>query len=1121
MKNTLRLFLTGAIAALALGLSIPLGAQSVHGIVSEKSTGEPVVGAALMIKGTSTGVSSDADGSYSLPAKEGDVIVCQFFGFKTIETTVGKEAVVNFIMEDDTQTLEQSVVVGYGTLKKTQLVGAVENLDGSALENRVNSDVTRSLQGQVAGLNIIQTDGKPNHSGSIYIRGNSTTYHTRKDATYATGETRSIGSGSGALVLIDGVEGTLSSVNPDDIETIAVLKDASSAAVYGARGAFGVILVTTKKPSEDRITVNYSGAFTMNERIIKWEDGIEDDPLTWARSFVEFYKGASRNPSADGTFPAILGSGSHINMPFSQEYLDELTRRAAGGYKNPVAVDENGTYIYYGNNNWVREMYTPHHFTQTHNLSVSGSGKRVSASLSGRIYDQGNIYKVGNENYRSYNIRSKVAIKITPWLTLDNNTSLNSYTYTQPYYDSGKPVIAHLIDYVAAPMFVAYNPDGSPTWAGLESGYVRFQQGNDFQTDRNLNIVTSTGLDVQILKDVLKIRGDFSYKATRFQRDRVGTPSSYSTAVGSYTDYITQESSFKSRWNQTTDYWQANIVATWTPKLGDSHDLNIVAGWNAENRDYLYARLLRYGLLYPTRPSFELMDGMDNSIYNDYTSDYAVAGFFGRVNYTLLCRYILEVSARYDGSSKFPAGKQWAFFPSASLGWRISEEPWLKGAKSWLDNLKLRANIGALGNANVSPYRFLESIGAGKTGILIDGSRTSYTGSPSIVPDNLTWERVTTYDIGLDWDILRSRLSFSGDYYVRNNTDVIISGTELPGIYGASAPDGNYGSIQTKGWELSLAWRDQFNLGGKPFSYSIKGSLWDSRTWVTEYKSISGTVFDYYKGKELGEIWGFRTDGIFMSNAEALNWAIDTFHRNGNYDGPELAGDLKFLDLNGDGRITAGAGTLDDHGDLAVIGNTTPHLQFGVNLDMNWNGIGLSLFFQGVGHRDWYPEVESGLFWGQYNRPYSALLKTQEGDNAVKIDYNTSNWVVTNADKNPYWTRQVTYAANRNMGPLSFENDHYLQNCAYVRLKNATLSYTLPQKVSKRLHLQKIRFYLTGENLLTFSPLYKHTKMFDPEGIESGDSDFGGASATGLNGVGNGYSYPMLKSYTIGINLTF
>ena len=1072
--------------------------------------------AGVVVKNSTRGAIADLDGHYEISASPSDTLVCEMIGYNRVEIPVSGRAVIDFLLEEETEMLEQSIVVGYGTLKKTQLVGAVENVDGKSLNDRVNTSITRSLQGQVAGLNIIQTDGKPTHSGSVYIRGNSTSYHTRSSANDAQGSTYTIGTGSSALVLIDGVEGDLSQVNPDDVETIAVLKDASSAAVYGARGAFGVILVTTKKASEEKVTVNFASSVSLNERIVKWEDGIETDGYTWAKSFVEFYQGKDRTPSSSGTYPSDL----HRIMPFSQEYMDELARRAQTGYKNPVAVDENGNYLYYGSTNWLKMFYTPYHLSNTHSLSVSASGKKVSASLSGRYYNQGSIYKIGKEDYNTFFLRGKIGVKLNDWVSLDNNTSMYKRNYRQPFFSSAKPVIAELIDYSAIPLFVPSNPDGSHTIISAENGYWKFKDGRDYQDEETVTVTTATGMDLSLIKDVLKFRADFSYKVTRLNRDRVETPSEYSTSWGTFTDQVRQESSYKSRWMYDTNYWTSNAVLTWTPKLGESHSLNMVAGWNAEDYQYKYYRLYRTGILAPDYPSFELMDGMENNIYDDYQSNYSIVGLFFRANYSLLRRYIFEFSARYDGSSKFPNNDKWAFFPSGSFGWRLSEEPFMKWAKGWMDNFKLRANVGSLGNANVSPYRFIEKVGVNTSSILIDGSKVSYAGMPSVVPESLTWEKVVTYDAGMDFDLLKSRLSFSGDYYVRNNDDVIIAGPQLPGVYGTSSPNGNYGKIQTRGWEMSLSWRDEIPLAGKPLVYSVKGSLWDSRTWVLEYNNTTGNIFTFYKGKELGEIWGFRTAGIFMSNSEADNWVIDDFHKNGD-NFREYAGDLKFVDLNGDGRIGVGAGTLDDHGDLDRIGNMTPRYQYGLNMDFNWNGIGLSVFFQGVGKRDWYPECESGLFWGQYNRPYSALIKTHEGDNAVRIDYSTSDWKVVNADKNPYWTRQVTYSANRNVGPLTYENDHYLQSIAYLRLKNASLSYNFPESVVKRLGMGALRVYITGENLLTFSPLYRHTELFDPEGVESGDSDFNGSAATGLYGVGNGYSYPLLKSYTMGVNITF
>jgi len=1087
----------------------------ISGVVTDAKNHEPVPGAAVMVKGSTRGIAVGADGKYSLQAKEGETLVCQLFGYKTIETVVGRGKVIDFALEEDHEVLDQAVVVGYGTLKKTQLVGAVENLSGEALEDRINPSITRTLQGQIAGLNIVQIDGKPNHSGEIHIRGNSNSYRTRTSAGKAAGSTRGIGTGTGALVLVDGVEGSLSQVNPDDVETVAVLKDAASASVYGARGAFGVILVTTKKPQTDRVSVNYSTAFTMNQRIIKWEDHIVSDGLEWATAFVDFFTGNDRTPTSSGTFPNAV---NNISGTFSEAYYERLKEHAANGYADPVVVNDKGSYEYYGNTNWLKLFYTKRHYSQTHNLSINAASKRISYSLSGRFYGQGNIYKIGNENFETYNLRQKAAVKLTDWATIDNNTSFFKDYYNQPFFAYNMPFLRN-IEHRGQPLFVPANPDGTHTRWGEDTGYWRFVEGDDYQESSSINFVTTTGLELQLIKDVLKVRGDFSYKARRYECDRVRTPSEYSMAPGKTTESIKQEDSYKSRWRNNTNYWSTNIVATWTPKLGENHDLNVVGGWNMENNKYTNFRVQRKGILYDSLPSYELMDGVDDS-FDDYSSDYSIAGAFGRVNYTFLKRYIFEVAARYDGSSKFPTDKQWGFFPSASVGWRLSEEPFMDWSDGWLDNFKIRANVGTLGNANISPYTFLETMGVKKSGMLFDGQKVSYTSVPSIVPDDLTWEKVTTYDIGLDWDVLKSRLSFSGDYYVRTNTDVIITGPELPGVFGASAPRGNYGKLETKGWEISLSWRDQIKLYGKPLTYSVKGSLWDSNTWVRKYNNPNGNIYAAaYKDQKLGDIWGFRTDGYFLSNEEANNYSKDTFHKNGN-NFQAFAGDLKFIDLNGDGKITTGAATLSDHGDLDIIGNETPHYQFGLNFDFDWNGIGLSLFFQGVGHRDWYPANESGFFYGMYNRPYGFLLKDQTGNNYVHVDYGTENWTVTNVDKKPYWTRRVGYAANRNVGPLSYENDYYLQNAAYVRLKNLTVSYTLPAKLTKKVHLNKVKFYLSGENLFTWSPLYKHTDMFDPEGIVSGDTDFGGDSS-GLDGVGEGYAYPMLKSYTFGINLSF
>ena len=453
----------------------------------------------------------------------------------------------------------------------------------------------------------------------------------------------------------------------------------------------------------------------------------------------------------------------------------------------------------------------------------------------------------------------------------------------------------------------------------------------------------------------------------------------------------------------------------------------------------------------------------------------------------------------------------------------------MKWSKNWLDNFKVRGNFGSLGNGAISPYTFLETMSIDKTGVNFNGSKVNYTTVPTPIPTSLTWETITTYDVGLDADFLKSRLSFSGDIYWKKITDIITAGPELPNLYGASSPKGNYAAIDTKGWEVTLSWRDAVKLGKHDFNYSIKGSLWDTRSWVASYPSTDNNIYQLYTGKEIGEMWGLRTNGYFASNQEALNHASASgWITNGSTDGMYLyAGDLKFIDLDGDGTINYGKGTLEDHGDLEIIGNVTPRFLYGLNLDFSWNGIGLSLFFQGVGKRDWMPATDSALFWGSYNRTFTGWQqKVHTGNNYAKVEYYNADgsinedWVVTNFADRPYWTRRVGHSAQRTNSPNVIENDYYLQNAAYLRLKNLTVDYTLPASLTQKAKIDKIKFYVSMENLLTFSPIYKHTDMFDPEGIYPGDSDFDSVKY-GQDGAGDGSGYPMLKTFTFGVNLTF
>lgn len=1105
--------------ALLLGFLLAGGSAiaqklQITGKVTDAATGEPVPGAAIMVVQGNGGVITDAQGVYSISVSPNASLLCTCIGYKDIQVTVEGRGVIDFAMVLDAQMLEETVVVGYGTLKKSQLVGSVEQISGEALEGRSNANVSRTLQGQVPGLSIFVSDGKPTHGGSIYIRGGATNYVMKKNLSSKDLQDYSVGQGGSALVLIDGVEGDLSSVNPEDIESVSVLKDASSSAIYGSRAAYGVILVTTKKASGERITVTYNGSFSVNQRTVMWEDHIISDGLEFTRNFYDFWLGKTETPLAAGSAPTKMNT---YNIP--SNYLELFEARRAAGNMNPYDMN-GGDYLYFGSVNYFDLFYKRFNSSNSHSLSVNGASGKMSYSLSGRFYNQDGIYKIGHEDYRQFNLRSKVSLKLRDWISIDNNTYLYRVNYIQPIFSKNNEKVGSQVQQIAViglPVLPPTNEDGTYTLGGAASGYAAFVEGNSAQEATTTTLVTTTGLNIEPVRDVFKIRGDVSYKFTYKLTDRHVAPTPQSNAPGVITYYVSQADSYKKEYHYTTNHISANIVGTFTPRLGDAHKLNAVAGWNLENQKYDVETILRLGMLYPGLNSFEMFDGSEIEI-KQYNSNWATIGTFARANYSYLGRYILEGSLRYDLNSRFPKNQRGGWFPSASAGWRLSEEPWMKWAKGTLDNLKLRGNWGSLGNGGVSPYTFLETMGVAQSSVIFGDGFVSVAGMPSIVPDSLTWEKIKTWDLGMDMDILGSKLSFSGDYYVRYTDDMYSSGPELPAILGAATPKGNYGQLTTRGWELTLSWRDAFKVAGRDFNYSIKGSLWDSRTWVTRFNNDSHNIFGFYEGKEIGELWGFRTDGLFVSNEEAASWYPDKFHDLQNPGGP-YAGDMKFLDWNGDKEISAGAGTLESHGDLDRIGNIMPRYQFGVNLDAKWNGIGLSVFLQGIGHRDWYPSEGTSLFWGGYERAYNFALVSQQTDRAI-LDKSTTNWTLANADENPYWPRRMygPAMAGKGLGTMNSYNDYFLQNAAYLRLKNLTLDYTFPADITKRMGIEKMRVYFSGENLLTFSPIYKHTLMFDPEVIDKGDSDFGNSTSTSM---GDGASYPMLKSYTFGINLTF
>ena len=1080
------------------------GKQSLHvdTVVSGRVADDqnrPLVGATVVVAGTSQGTTTDLDGNFSLRVNAVDpVLKVDYLGYEPQELRGSpSQTTFDIRLALSSKAIDDVVVVGYGTVKRRDLVGAVDQVDRKVIEDRSTGTLARALQGQLPGLNITFTDSKPTRGASVNVRGSG-----------------SIGAGGSTLVLIDGVEGSINAINPQDVESVSVLKDASSSAVYGARGAFGVVLITTKSAKKGTPVINYNGSVTINRRTVTPD--VVTDGLTWINWWKDCYNGYYNGSKA------LL---NHVDstIPYTETIYQELIRRSQDpslARTTALSGHDQFGWAYYDSTDWHSLFYKDYNWSTEHNLSISGGGDQADYYISGRFYDMDGIYKVGNDSYKKYDVRAKGTLKVRPWLRLTNNMSVSVIDAYEPKHQKNNSQIPRLINHTAMPLSPVKNPDGTWTAAAAKSGYAAFSEGTSWRTNDYVYLRNKFDVNIDLVKDVLTASVDYSYNYTNRKRMDAQTVIEYSKKPGEILYESEAAGSNLQSVEYQTRYQSANAYLNWSPKLGDDHTFKALAGWNIEKQKYETLTIKREGFVTASKPSFGLMNGT--------TTDPTVGGYiwsyvgaFFRLNYGYKGKYLAEVSGRYDGSSKFPTNSKWGFFPSASVAWRVSEEPWMKWSEEWLDNFKIRLSAGSMGNGNVDPYSYTsEMTVATASDIVLGGGLPSYTTVGSTVPVSLTWEKSTTYDLGLDLDFLNNRLSFSGDYYRRYTTDMYTPSISLPSVYGTTSPKGNNAELRTTGWELSLTWRDSFKLGGKPFDYSIKAMVWDNRTVVTKYENATrslgtlkgyiqngGSPSDFYEGMELGEMWGYTVAGLFRDQADIDSSATHDFTQAS--DKVTRPGQVKIADLDHNGNIDPGAFTADDHGDLSIIGNINPHYMFGVNLAANWNGIGLSVFLQGVMKRDWYPSPDSGYFWGKYARPFMWVLGIHNYTDDMYSE-EKNNWDTA------YWPRMTTYQSNSSYSwtkLLEIPNTRYKQNAAYLRVKNIQVDYTFPKALCQKIRLGGLKIYLSGENLFTFTPLHKYAPNFDPEALGY-DTDF---SST----AGDGYTYPVLKSVTLGVNITF
>ncbi len=1047
---------------------------TITGTVADEK-GAPLPGSTVQLKGTTTGGLTDLNGKFSLEVPgPNSTLVFSFVGYVPKEVQVLNQTVINVTLREDVQGLEEVVVVGYSTQKKLNLTAAVDQVTNETLENRAVPNLTQGLQGVMPNLNITLLDGKPIQAPSYNIRG-----------------TTSIGQGGSALVLIDGVEGDPSLLNPNDIASVSMLKDAASASIYGARGAFGVVLITTKNPEKGKTSVTFTSNYSFKSPIARPD--FVTDGYTYIKMFVDAFL------NGDGSFPQNINKTQKV----SQAYLDAFKAKVDSGtdYETVEINPSNGEYVYYASTDWYGELYKRNTSAMENNLTITGSGERTAYLISGRYMNQDGLFRYNTDDYNMKNIRAKGSIQVFPWLEITNNADYSDMFYHNPMnVGEGSGIWRNIADegHPSSPMF---NPDGSLTMSSVYTVGDLWYGKNGIDTKRRV-FKNTAGLNTSFFNNTFRIKGDFTFQNTDVDvfRKRVQVPYSNKPGVTAYVGTTTNDLTFELR---TTRYMASNLYGEYENTFADAHYLKFMAGVNYEQSTYERLSVQRNGIIFEDANDINLTLGQAITTGGGWEK-WAILGGFSRLNYAFRDRYLIEVNARYDGSSKFPIEQQYAFFPSVSAGWRISKESFWNVSPKLISDLKLRASYGSLGNGNIGSYVFIEQLGISQSSMILNGVRPQYTSRPSVLPDGITWETSTTTNFGLDFAMLSDRLRFVGDYYVRNTTDMYTIGLTLPAVFGATAPKGNYADLKTKGWEITLSWKDMFNIAAKPFNYGLRFTLADNRSEITRYNNPDKLLTDYYVGQVIGEIWGYTTEGFFIDAEDIATHAKQNPEMRASPTNIWYPGDIKLLDRNEDGLINRGTNRVSNPGDRTIIGNKSPRFMYGINLNADWTNFFFSAFFQGVGKQDWYPSTEAEFFWGQYNRPYNNIPTFHLGN----------MWTPENTDA--YFPRTMSRAASSSTSrTLGVAQTKYLQNVAYIRMKNIQFGYTLPKSLTSKIRANDMRVYISGENLWSWSPLYKLVRHIDVENTGPSDQVFTSGNA------GDGYNYPMLKSLTLGLSIGF
>ncbi|RZJ55748.1 MAG: TonB-dependent receptor [Flavobacterium sp.] len=984
--------------------------NTISGTVKDGKTNEVLVGASISVKGTTKTANTDFDGTFTIDAPNNAVIVVSYVGYENSEKPINGNQKLQFLLKSEDQLLKEVVVVGYGVQKKVNLTSAVSNVNSKAFENKPVTSASQALQGTVPGLVIQQGSSEPGQGTNINIRGIGT-----------------FQSGTYPLILIDGLIGSIDNINPNDIESVSVLKDASSTAVYGSRAANGVILITTKigKKGKTRVSYDYLYGMQAPTNLPKYAQAWEYAEL--------------RNE-------ALINSG--LPAQYSPDQVNEFRKIGKGTV-------------------WLDEIYRETAPQSSHNLAFEGGSEKTVYHISVGHLDQRSLFE-GNTDYglkrnnARITINSKLSDKFTVVATAAyNGTTTKEHAYwTEWLIEQATriPVIYPIKDKNGE--YTLVSGSNSNPLARLSEGGMR--------TYQNDAIAGSISAEWSIIKD-LKLKGFFGANLSNNNSHEFRKSIDYAPYKGGGDN----ESSVMDAFDRTL-LLNSTLTLNYTKKTADNHNVSALLGASNESSERRWYQARKIGI--PGNEFGVLGNGAITDEKNTFGSgeEWGINSFFARVNYSYKDKYLLESNVRMDGSSRFNSDNRWGTFPSFSAGWRISNEGFMEGIKTYVSNLKIRASWGQAGNQDIGLYKYLRTVNIATQAYsfrdhLANGAYFSETN-----PD-ITWETSEMTDIGIDAGFFNNKLSLTLDLYSKDTKNILVNSLPVPGIYGSGSPTQNVGAINNKGWEFSANYI--FKTG--KVNHSLTANLSDNVNEVTNDGGrtlISGTdvVTILKKGYPINSYYGLKSDGYFQNAQEVANGPKQTFNAAG-----AKPGDIRYVDRNRDG-------TINEADDRFILGNPFPRYNYGLNYAVDWNGIDFSFFIQGVGKRSMWIRGEA----------VEAFHNNNEGP---LMDYHIDRWTPTNPNASYPRLTIGTESANN-----AAKSDFWIEDASYLRLKNIQLGYTIPERIIQQIGVSRFRAYITAQNLFTLTKL---KAGYDPE----------------INSPAalSGRVYPVTKVVAVGLNVNF